>query len=112
AIARAPVAARQVLDGLLTAHGVEALVAPTTGPAWVTDVVLGDHYVGGGASTLPAVAGYPHLTVPMGLVQGLPVGLSFIGPAWSEAELLSFGFAYESRANARTRPTYAPSAPR
>ena len=112
AIARAPVAARQVLDGLLTAHGVDALVAPTTGPAWVTDVVLGDHYVGGGASTLPAVAGYPHLTVPMGLVQGLPVGLSFIGPAWSEAELLSFGFAYESRANARTRPTYAPSAPR
>lgn len=112
AIARAPAAARQVLDGLLAAHGVDVLVAPTTGPAWVTDVVLGDHYVGGGASTLPAVAGYPHLTVPMGLVQGLPVGLSFIGPAWSEAELLSLGFAYESRANARVRPSYAPSLPR
>lgn len=109
ALARAPLAARRALDGFMAAHRVDALVAPTTGPAWVTDPVLGDHYVGGGASSLPAVAGYPHLTVPMGLVSGLPVGLSFIGGAWSEARLLSFGFAYEQRANARARPSYAPT---
>jgi amidase len=106
---RAARLARQVLDNLMSQHRVDALVAPTLGPAWTTDVVIGDHYVGGGASSLPAVSGYPHVTVPMGLVHGLPVGLSFIGEAWSEAKLLSFAFAYESRASARTPPTYARS---
>ena len=87
-------------------HNVDALVAPTLGPAWTTDIVVGDHFVGGGASQLPAIAGYPHLTVPMGLVGGLPVGLSFIGEAWSEAKLLGFAYAYEQRANARVAPRY------
>jgi amidase len=69
-------------------------------------VVNGDQYSGGGASTLPAVAGYPHLTVPMGYVKGLPVGLSFIGAAWQDAEILSLGYAYEQRTQARKAPAY------
>lgn len=109
AIARTPQAARAILDGLLARHRVDALIAPTLAPAWTTDVINGDHYVGGGASSLPAVAGYPHLTVPMGLVHGLPVGLSFIGPAWSEARLLAFGYAFEQSAQARRPPSYAAS---
>ncbi|MFT4252190.1 MAG: amidase [Caulobacter sp.] len=90
------------VDRILKETGAVAIVAPTTGPAWTVDPVNGDHY-GGSATTLPAVAGYPHLTVPMGQVEGLPVGLSFIGPAWSEARLLSLGYAYE-QATMRRRP--------
>ncbi|NBU27886.1 MAG: amidase, partial [Caulobacteraceae bacterium] len=83
------------LDRLFKDNQVVALVGPTVGPAWLIDPVLGDRYVGGGAGNAAAVAGYPHLTVPMGKVSGLPVGLSFVGPAWSEAKLLSLGYAYE-----------------
>ncbi len=83
------------IDRLLAESGAAALIAPTLAPAWLIDPVLGDRYLGGGAGTLAAVAGYPHLTVPMGSVAGLPVGLSFIGPAWSEARLLSLGYAFE-----------------
>lgn len=90
------------IDRILKETGAVAIVAPTTGPAWTIDPVNGDHY-GASATTLPAVAGYPHLTVPMGQVEGLPVGLSFIGPAWSEARLLSLGYAYE-QATMRRRP--------
>ena len=83
------------IDFLLRRYNVVALVGPTLAPAWKIDAVNGDTFVGGGAGGLAAVAGYPHLTVPMGLVKELPVGLSFIGPKWSEAMLLSLGFAYE-----------------
>ena len=83
------------IDKLLRDHRVVALVGPTMPPAWKIDAVNGDQISGGGAGGLAAVAGYPHLTVPMGLVKGLPVGLSFIGPKWSEALLLNLGFAYE-----------------
>ena len=83
------------IDRLLKQHNVVALVGPTAGPSWMIDAVNGDQFSGGGAGSLPAVAGYPHLTVPMALVKGLPVGLSFIGPKWSEARLLSLGYAYE-----------------
>jgi amidase len=93
------------IDALLAANKVTALVAPTLGPSWLIDPVLGDRFVGGGAGGPPAIAGYPHLTVPMGLVDGLPVGLSFIGPAWSEARLLGYGYAYEQRAKARVAPS-------
>jgi amidase len=72
--------------------------------------VLKDRFVGGGAGGPAAVAGYPHLTVPMGLVDGLPVGLSFVGPAWSEARLLAYGYAFEQATKARRPPTYRPSA--
>jgi amidase len=98
------------IDRLLRENEVVALVAPTTNPAWIIDWVNGD--VGGASSsTLPAVAGYPHLTVPMGQVEGLPVGLSLIGPAWSEALLLSLGFAFESATHARRPPSYARTVP-
>jgi amidase len=83
------------IDRLLKRYDVVALVGPTAGPSWKIDAVNGDQFSGGGAGNLPAVAGYPHLTVPMALVKGLPVGLSFIGPKWSEARLLSLGYAYE-----------------
>jgi amidase len=82
------------IDRLLKEHNVIALVAPTTGPAWTIDLVNGDRSVGS-SSLLAAVAGYPHLTVPMGEAAGLPVGLSFFGAAWSEQRLLSLGYAFE-----------------
>src|SRR4029079_16039566 len=72
------------IDFLLRRYNVVALVGPTLAPAWKIDAVNGDTFVGGGAGGLAAGAGYPHLTVPMGLVKELPVGLSFIGPKWSE----------------------------
>lgn len=93
------------IDRILKETGAVAIVAPTTGPAWTIDPLNGDHY-GGSSTTLPAVAGYPHLTVPMGDVGGLPVGLSFIGPAWSEASLLNLGYAYEQATMKRTDPRF------
>lgn len=106
---RAVAAASSAIDAMLRSNRVDALIAPTTGPAWTSDVINGDHYVGGGASMLPAVAGYPHVTVPMGLVDGLPVGLSFVGGAWTEAQLLSYAYVYEQSARPRTPPGYLPT---
>lgn len=97
------------IDRLLKAHRLDALVGPTMPPAWKTDAVNGDQIAGGGAGSLAAVSGYPHLTVPMGLVKGLPVGLSFIGPKWSDARLLSFGFAYENARGPFPTPKFYPS---
>ncbi|WP_292051143.1 MULTISPECIES: amidase [unclassified Brevundimonas] len=91
------------IDRLLARHDVVALVAPTTGPAWQIDQVKGD-VVGGSASQLAAVAGYPHLTVPMGQVDGLPVGMSFFGAKWDDARILSLGYAYEQKSRARITP--------
>lgn len=96
------------VEGLATLfkrHQLDALIAPTTGPAWSTDLINGDHYLGS-VSTLPAVAGYPHVTVPMGMVKGLPVGLSFIGTPWSEAQLLRLAYDFEQRNQARQPPSY------
>ena len=112
ALARARRIARtEGVDRLLAADRLDALVAPTTGPAWTSDLVTGDHYSGGGAGTLAAVGGTPHLSVPMGAVKGLPVGLSFLGPAWGEARLLALGYAYEQRTRRRILPTFRPSIP-
>ena len=97
------------IDRLMAENHVDALVAPTGGPAAPIDPVRGGGYRGGGASRLPAVSGYPHLTVPMGYVDGLPVGLSIIGEAWSDAKLLGIGYAYEQRTKRRHAPTYAKS---
>jgi amidase len=94
------------IDAICHKHRLDAIVAPTTGPAWVTDLLNGDHYTGGSASTYPAVAGYPHVTVPMGRVAGLPVGLSFFGRAWTDASLLSMAFAYEHATKHRTPPRF------
>ena len=83
------------IDRMLREYDVVALVGPTMPAAWTIDAVHGDQYPGGGGGSLAAVAGYPHLTVPMGAVEGLPVGLSFIGPKWSDGMILSLGYAYE-----------------
>jgi amidase len=83
------------IDRLMRDHQVDLLLAVTNGPAWSIDIIHGDHYAGPGASGLPAVAGYPHLTVRMGTIEGLPVGLSLIGRKWDDARVLAAGDAYE-----------------
>ena len=98
------------IDALLAKHRLDALVAPTGDPAFLIDHVNGDHFTGGGASTPSAVAGYPHVTVPMGFVSGLPVGLSFMGGAWSEPTLITLAYAYEQATKQRKAPTFAGSA--
>ncbi|WP_106640865.1 amidase [Allosphingosinicella vermicomposti] len=97
------------IDKLLREHNVVALVGPTMPPAWLIDSVNGDQISGGGAGNLAAVAGYPHLTVPMGNVKGLPVGLSFIGPKWSDALILSLGYDYEQASQKRVEPQFLDS---
>ncbi len=97
------------IDAVMAKFNLDALVAPTDGPAWVTDLVCGDHFLGG-SSNLAAVAGYPSITVPAGFLFGLPLGVSFFGRAWSEATLVKIAYAYEQAANARKKPTYRPTA--
>src|SRR3984885_6936956 len=103
------IAGHDGIDAMLAANHLDALVSPTMPPAWKIDVANGDQISGGGAGGLAAVAGYPHLTVPMGAVLGLPVGLSFIGPAWSEARLLGYGYAYEQAAKSKVMPNFIPA---
>jgi amidase len=103
------IAGRDGIDAILAKDHLDALVCPTMPPAWKIDAVNGDQINGAGAGQLAAVAGYPHLTVPMGTVMGLPVGLSIIGPAWSEARLIGYGFAYEQAAKKRISPQFLPS---
>jgi len=102
-------ARREGIDAVLEKDKLDALVAPTGGPAWVTDLVNGDHY-SGGSSTPAAVAGYPAITVPMGAVYGLPVGLSFFGKAWSEPTLLKLAYSFEEATRARRQPRFLPTA--
>ena len=96
------------IDATLKKYKCDALVAPTGGPVWPTDLINGDHFTGG-YSTPSAVAGYPHITVPAGLVFGLPVGLSFFAGAWSEAKLIKYAYAYEQASKARRKPQFLPS---
>jgi amidase len=93
------------IDKMLSEYRLDALVAPTAGPAWVVDTVNGDH-ASGSTPTLAAVAGYPHLSLPMGEVFGLPVGLSIVGPQWADARVLQFGYAFEHRLGFVPQPTY------
>lgn len=97
-------------NGLLARHRLDAVVCVTGGPAWVIDPVNGDHFTGGDAS-YPAITGYPHVTVPAGQVHGLPIGLSFFGPAWSEARLLGYAYAFEQATRARGAPRFLPAVP-
>ena len=97
------------IDRVVAEHRLDAIVGPTGGPAWVTDLVNGDHF-GGGSSRAAAVSGYPAITVPAGFVHGLPVGLTIFGPAWSEARLLGFAYAFEQATNVRRPPRLLPTA--
>ena len=96
------------LDRRLASHRLDAMVAVTGGPAWPIDLVNGDRFTGG-SSTWAAVAGYPSVTVPMGAVQGLPVGLTFMSRPWSEGRLLAVAFSFEQATLARTAPEFRPT---
>jgi amidase len=98
------------IDAVMNRLRLDAIVAPTGSPAWTTDLINGDHFLGA-SSTPAAVAGYPSITVPAGLVSGLPVGLSFIGRAWSEAKLIQFAYAYEQATHRRQPPQFLKSTP-
>jgi amidase len=97
------------IDLVMNHFKLDALVCPTGAPAWLTDLVDGDHDMGG-SSTIAAVAGYPHITVPAGFVFGLPVGVSFIGRAWSEPTLFKLAYAFEQATRKRRAPRFLPTA--
>ncbi|MEO8078215.1 MAG: amidase [Acidobacteriota bacterium] len=97
------------IDAVMTRYRLDAIVAPTGSPAWTTDLVNGDHFLGA-SSTPAAVAGYPSITVPAGFAHGLPVGISFIGRAWSEATLIKLAYAYEQRTRHRKPPQFLATA--
>jgi amidase len=99
----------QGLDAVMVKNRLDALVAPTGGPAWTTDLVNGDHFTGG-SSTPAAVAGYPNVQVPAGYVYGLPVGISFFGRAFTEAKLIRLAYAYEQATRHRQPPRLLPVA--
>jgi amidase len=94
------------IDKVMNQHKLDAIVAPTTGPAWLTDHIVGDRFDGGSSAGPAAIAGYPDITVPMGLLSGLPVGISFFGRAWSEPTLLKVAYAYEQATKRREPPRF------
>jgi amidase len=97
------------IDAIMDKHKLDALIAPTGGPTWVTDLITGDHF-GGGSSNAAAVAGYPNINVTAGSMFGLPIGISFFGRAWSEPTLLKIAFAFEQATKARRTPKFLPTA--
>ncbi len=97
------------LDKIFSSQQLQALIAPTEGPAYMIDPVNGDASNWSGPGNLPAIAGYPHLTLPMGLIKGLPVGVSVIGPAWTDAAMLALGADMEHLVGQVAAPTYARS---
>lgn len=99
------------IDRALAKDRLDAILAPTGGPAWLTDHVNGDSFSGVSSSQPPAVAGYPAITVPAGFVSGLPIGLTLMGPAWSEGRLIRYAYAYEQATKQRRPPTLARTLP-
>jgi len=93
------------IDAIMDKHKLDALVAPTGGPAWLTDLINGDH-VAGGSSNAAAVAGYPNINVTAGSISGLPIGISFFGRAWSEPTLIKLAYAFEQATKARQAPRF------
>ncbi len=100
---------KEGIDAVMTKHNLEALIAPTDSPAWMTDLVDGDHFLGG-SSQLAAVAGYPSITVPAGFVFGLPIGISFFGRVWSEPVLLKIAYGFEQVSKVRKQPGFLTTA--
>ena len=98
------------IDATMKKYNLQAIIAPTGGPAWTIDPVNGDRYLGGSSSPA-ACAGYPSITVPAGFIDELPIGVSFIGKAWSEPELISFAYAYEQGTKHRKPPKFLPTLP-
>ena len=98
------------IDAVMTKHRLDALIAPVTGPAWPIDLFNGDHFVGG-STTPAAVAGYPNISVPMGYIAELPVGMSFFGRAWSENKLIALAYSYEQASKHRRPPKFLSSIP-
>ena len=98
------------IDAAMDKSNLDALVAPTGGPPWITDLINGDH-AAGGSSNLAAVAGYPNINVTAGNLWGLPVGISFFGRAWSEPTLLKIAYAFEQLTKARQKPLFLPTIP-
>jgi amidase len=101
---RATSRARAIIDEALAVYDLDAVVAPTNGPAWLTTLGQGDAVTGPSSSRLPAVSGYPSITVPAGLDGELPIGVSFIGTRFADGELLSLAFSFEQATHARRAP--------
>jgi amidase len=93
------------IDSLMNSNDLDALISPTGSPAWKTDLLLGDHFIGG-SSSLAAISGYPAISVPMGFVENLPVGITFFGRAWSEPLLIEIAYSYEQVTKNRKVPKY------
>jgi amidase len=96
---------KEGIDLLMKRYRLDALMSPTGSPAWTTDLVNGDHYIGGNTSWA-AIPGYPSISVPMGMIDGLPVGISFIGKAWSEPVLIEIAYGFEQGTKARRTPEF------
>ncbi len=98
------------IDAVMKAHQLDALIAPTGNPAWPTDLLNGDH-ISGSSSAPAAIVGYPIVTLPAGFVHGLPVGISFMGGAFSEPVLIKLAYAFEQATKIRQAPTFKPFFP-
>jgi len=100
---------RKIIDEVMAKNKLDAISGPTYGPSWCIDVVNGDSFSGYGLSTPAAIAGYPHITVPLGAVQGLPIGMSFFGGAYTEPKLIGISYAYEQATHKRVVPEFKKS---